>query len=302
MRPSRFVVAALAAVALSLAAAPAFAQATRTWISGVGDDVNPCSRTAPCKTFAGAISKTATGGEINAIDPGGFGAITITKSITLDGHGVMASILAAGTPAISVSAGVNDVVTIRGLDLNGVNGTASGGTYGVKINSAGKVIIEDCNIYGFTTAGIGFLGSATTAVYVKRTTVENNGAGLVLNGTGTASATIVKSNFFNDVIGLDVHGASLANVHDSVFSGNSGAGIETQGTSQVNMDHGLITFNGIGVNAAPDAGTSLVRLSEVMVGHNTTNGIVGTVASFGNNRIAAGNGTDGTPSSTLSQQ
>ena len=66
-------------------AAPASAQATRTWISGVGDDANPCSRTAPCKTFAGAISKTAEGGEINALDPGGYGAVTITKSITIDG-------------------------------------------------------------------------------------------------------------------------------------------------------------------------------------------------------------------------
>jgi hypothetical protein len=68
-----------------LYAAPAQAQATRTWVSGVGDDANPCSRTAPCKTFAGAISKTAPGGEIDALDPGGFGALTITKSITIDG-------------------------------------------------------------------------------------------------------------------------------------------------------------------------------------------------------------------------
>src|ERR1700723_4431285 len=78
---------------------PAHAQATRTWISGVGDDVNPCSRTAPCKTWAGAISKTSTGGEIDALDPGGFGAVTITKSITLDGgFGQVASVLTVGTP------------------------------------------------------------------------------------------------------------------------------------------------------------------------------------------------------------
>jgi hypothetical protein len=63
------------------------AQATRTWVSGVGDDANPCSRTAPCKTFAGAISKTAPCGEISVLDPGGFGAVTITKSITINGTG-----------------------------------------------------------------------------------------------------------------------------------------------------------------------------------------------------------------------
>src|SRR5438045_9749589 len=98
-----------------------YGQASRTWVSGVGDDANPCSRTAPCKTFAGAISKTAAGGEIDALDPAGFGAVTITKAITLDGGGAqVASILAAGTNAITVAAGPNDVVIIRNLRLNGV--------------------------------------------------------------------------------------------------------------------------------------------------------------------------------------
>src|SRR5438309_2453304 len=75
----------IALVACALGSPLAFAQATRTWVSGVGDDANPCSRTAPCKTFAGAISKTAKDGEIDALDPGGFGAVTVTKSITIDG-------------------------------------------------------------------------------------------------------------------------------------------------------------------------------------------------------------------------
>src|SRR6204780_522510 len=98
-----------------LAIAPAHAQATRTWISGVGDDANPCSRTAPCKTFAGAISKTTTGGEIDALDPGGFGALTITKSITLDGGGgQVASILVSGTPGITVNA-AGGVIILRNL-------------------------------------------------------------------------------------------------------------------------------------------------------------------------------------------
>src|SRR5216684_8686022 len=81
------------------------AQATRTWVSGVGDDANPCSRTAPCKTFAGAISKTAKGGEIDALDPGGFGAVTITKSITIDGKAPFApySTLAPGFSGININ-------------------------------------------------------------------------------------------------------------------------------------------------------------------------------------------------------
>src|SRR5438270_13933465 len=104
---------------LVVGAATLNAQATRTWVSGVGDDVNPCSRTAPCKTFAGAISKTADCGEIDALDPGGFGAVTITKSMTIDGTGTMASILAAGTTGVIVNAATDKVITLRGLSING---------------------------------------------------------------------------------------------------------------------------------------------------------------------------------------
>src|ERR687886_1417639 len=100
----------------------AFGQATRTWVSGVGDDANPCSRTAPCKTFAGAISKTAAGGEISVLDPGGFGAVTITKAITIDGDGTLAGILAASVNGVIVNAGVNDVVVIRSISINGTSG------------------------------------------------------------------------------------------------------------------------------------------------------------------------------------
>src|ERR1700755_1642786 len=106
-----------------LASAPAHAQATRTWVSGVGDDVNPCSRTAPCKTFAGAISKTATAGEINCLDPGGMGTVTITKSMTINCHEVFGSILASGVPGITINAtAAGSKVVLRGLQINGVVG------------------------------------------------------------------------------------------------------------------------------------------------------------------------------------
>src|SRR5437660_12771571 len=119
------------------------AQATRTWVSGVGDDANPCSRTAPCKTFAGAISKTAAGGEIDALDPGGFGAVTITKSITLDGTGTFASILASLTTGIIINAASTDVITIRGISINGF----CNGIRGMNILQAKTVNIEDCVIF-----------------------------------------------------------------------------------------------------------------------------------------------------------
>src|SRR5450631_2155813 len=96
------------------------AQASRTWVSGVGDDANPCSRTAPCKTFAGAISKTAAGGEIDVLDPGGFGAVTITKAISIEAEGVIAGVVVSGTNGIVVAAGANDSVVLRGLTIEGL--------------------------------------------------------------------------------------------------------------------------------------------------------------------------------------
>ena len=120
MSKTRLLVNCLALIVLTLAVqSVANAQATRTWVSGVGDDANPCSRTAPCKTYAGAISKTAAGGEISTLDPGGFGALTITKAMTVNGDGTLAGILNAGVSGIIVNAGANDVVYIRNLSING---------------------------------------------------------------------------------------------------------------------------------------------------------------------------------------
>ena len=120
--------------------APAHAQASRTWVSGVGDDANPCSRTAPCKTWAGAISKTLAGGEIDALDPGGFGGVTITKAITLDGGGgQVASVLVAGTNGITVAAGASDVVIIRNIRINGLLQTSGPGLNGISFTSGAQL-------------------------------------------------------------------------------------------------------------------------------------------------------------------
>src|SRR5919204_3447391 len=128
------VVPTLALIALALPAS-ASAQASRTWVSGVGDDANPCSRTAPCKTFAGAISKTANGGEINCLDPGGFGGVTITKSLTIKCQYTEGGVLVSGTNAIVVNAAATDTVTLRGLDINGI-GT---GLNGIRVLAAKSV-------------------------------------------------------------------------------------------------------------------------------------------------------------------
>jgi len=132
------------AFVLAAHVAPAQAQATRTWVSGVGDDANPCSRTAPCKTFAGAISKTAASGEINCIDPGGFGAVTITKNLTIACEYTEGGILASLTNGININA-AGIVVVLRGLDIEG----AGNGLIGVNIVNAARVHIEKCVIHGF---------------------------------------------------------------------------------------------------------------------------------------------------------
>ena len=128
--------------------APANAQATRTWVSGVGDDANPCSRTAPCKTFAGAISKTAAGGEINCLDSGGFGAVTITKSITIYCEGVVAGVIVAGTNGIIINALATDVIVLRGLDIDGL-GT---GLNGIRFLAGGALHVQNCQIRNFREA------------------------------------------------------------------------------------------------------------------------------------------------------
>jgi hypothetical protein len=134
------------------------AQATRTWVSGVGDDANPCSRTAPCKTFAGSISKTAAGGEINVLDPGGFGGVTITKAITIDGGSSLSGVLVSGTNGFTVAAGPTDTVILRNLDING----AGTGLNGVRVNSGGALIVENTKIFGFTQNGISINNTSDT--------------------------------------------------------------------------------------------------------------------------------------------
>lgn len=183
--------AAFATVAL-LFAAPASAQATRTWVSGVGDDANPCSRTAPCKTFAGAIGKTAANGEIDCLDPGGFGAVTITKAITIDctAAGNIGGVLVSGTNGIVISAGSTDHVQLIGLYIDGLNT----GLNGVNILSPTNVAIVNCYIFGFGgqaanppsspgSAGV-LVAGAGARVLVENSIIRNNVNGVVVSVSG----------------------------------------------------------------------------------------------------------------------
>lgn len=177
---TRFARTPIIALAFTFIASGAHAQATRTWVSGVGDDANPCSRTAPCKTFAGAISKTAAHGEISVLDPGPYGAVTITKSITLSGVGVIASILATGnTNAVTINAAETDIVVLRDLQLNGIG---SGGD-GIRLLSAGtRVVAYNVSVQGFNK-GIHTAATATGSLSIANSTIADN-RGIAVHAEG----------------------------------------------------------------------------------------------------------------------
>ena len=303
-----------AAFPLLVASGGAQAQATRTWVSGVGDDANPCSRTAPCKTFAGTISKTAAGGEINTLDPGGFGALTITKAITLvnDGAGT-AGFLVGGTPGITVSAGPTDVVVISGFDFEGTGS----GTNGIVFNTGGSLIVDHTRIAGFTGSGILFQPSATSSLVVTNSQFYNNnpsgtGAGINVVPAAGGSAQVTISHVISDRshAGIKIDGttgtALNATISDCVTDDNVANGIVvTSGTAitTVNVTRCVASNNsstGIGVHADGANTTLYLNGSTVAsnsIGLKTTNG--GILYSYGNNAVSGNTAaTSGTISTT----
>jgi hypothetical protein len=301
--------------ALLLQAAPAQAQASRTWVSGVGDDANPCSRTAPCKTFAGAISRTAVNGEINCLDAGGFGAVTITKSITIDCHEVFGSIVFAGTNGINIpfdSFAANDArktVRLRNINFNGFDSGLIGiRIFGGGVIPGGAVFIEDCMIDGnFAGVAHGISDQRTGGgkLFVSNTTIRNTGGkGITIDpGLGTAAGQRIDATIDNvQALNNSQFGATFGNnaramINRSVFSGNGG-GIAVQASlaaSEVNISNSVISNNGLGVFNA--GGTVTIRLSNNDISFNGT-ALNGATQTFGNNPIR-GNGTLGTAPSAI---
>ena len=287
---------------------PGMAQATRTWVSGVGDDVNPCSRTAPCKTFAGAISKTAAGGEINCIDQGAYGAVTITKAITLECVGVTGGVLASSTNGIIINAGINDNVVLRGLDINGAP-SGSPGLNGIRVLAAGSLVVDDCTIRNFKAAapngrGIMIATGNTFTFVVSNSRIYNNGAGStgaglqVFQTAGGVNGVIDKVVFAENAFGISLNGSTNTvgtnvTVRDSSISNSDQVGIivSTGATNtSVMAINSSISNNVVGLSTS-GAGAA-IRIGSSTIFGNTT-GISGTVLSYGNNQLN-GNGTDGT--------
>ena len=279
------------------------AQATRTWVSGVGDDANPCSRTAPCKTFAGAISKTATNGEIDALDPGGFGGVTVTKAITIDGGGgVVASSLVSGTNGIVVSVPSTDVVTLRNLSITG----SGAGINGVKFVSGKGLHIEHCVISGFTNHGIDIEVVGGGFVFVEDTTSQDNiGSGISALSTGTpVHVSIDSSRFDNNAVGVSALDFSFFSVTNSQASGNNQVGFLAQangGTAVMSIANSASGNNAIGIKAGGGSAPSSIRMAGVVVFLNATGLLTGTngvISSFGNNY----NSGSGVPNAHIAPQ
>lgn len=308
------VIGALASVVLvvpMVVSSSAIAQATRTWVSGVGDDANPCSRTAPCKTFAGAISKTATSGEINCLDPGGFGAVTITKSITISCINVEAGVLASGSNAVVVNTPAGSEVHLQGLDFFGVAGALDA----VRFVGQGQLHIENSSLQRFSGQGVDFAPIGPSELYIRDTVISEMGLeGVSIKTTGNAgiNAVISRSQIVNNRKGVAVDGAGNTLpmnllIADSVISGNTEEGViarSVAAASQVRIAIGSsrISANvGIGASAngaaASGSGSASIFLTDSIVFGNAV-GVgksgAGVVQSLKNNSIF-GNINDGTP-------
>jgi hypothetical protein len=294
----------------ALFATPASAQATRTWVSGVGDDANPCSRTAPCKTFAGSISKTAAGGEINCLDPGGFGALTITKSITISCEAGTAGVLVSGTNGFVVNAAATDVVVLKGLDFDGV----STGISGILILSAATVHVRDSMIRNFRGGGSGITltpNNIATQLFVSDTFINNNGnsaltGGIVIKPLGTGKASVVSTNTKVDANTSGVRadatavttGAVRVNVEGSSISGNANDGATAAGGASIFIINRSVMANNTLSGVVANGATILLGASTVTgnaTGLSTAN--AGTLLSYRNNNIN-GNANDNVGVST----
>jgi hypothetical protein len=300
MKMTRFTLKAFAFLALTLAfATAAQAQATRTWVSGVGDDVNPCSRTAPCKTFAGAISKTAASGEIDCLDPGGFGTVTITKNLTIDGTtgAGFGSILAAGTNGVNVNDSATAtpntiVVSLRNLSING----AGSGFDGIRFVAGKTLHVEGCVIANFKGNGANSDGidvALTAASNTAQLTVSNTivrdttGNGIRASHTGASSniAVAMDSIQVNNAAasGFAVGQGCSAQVSNSTFSFNgNGIALSTGGLG-LEVDTCLMQFNTTGLAAI--AATARIANCRIIGNTNGINFTGGAVQSFGDNKV-----------------
>jgi hypothetical protein len=298
MKFTRFFAVAAVSVFMTLSA---FGQASRTWVSGVGSDANPCSRTAPCKTFAGAISKTASGGVISVLDPGGYGAVTITQPITIEGNGTLASILAGSTNAITVNitSGTNRNVVLRHLLLDGQSELEGGmpAANGIQFLDGDSLTVEECYIESFTKTGISFESKSDARLAVKNTSILLTDTAIFVAPGSTATATISNSSLLQNTTGVHVQDNTRLNISHSTVSENTGDGIFADGLTPsgltVLVENCEVANNSTGIHSN---GSATTRVANSAIVGNAKFGLNITassqIVSYQNNRLTQ-NGTNG---------
>jgi hypothetical protein len=294
MNHSRLLRFFFAAVLVAGFSSGAFAQATRTWVSGVGDDVNPCSRTAPCKTYAGAISKTATGGEISVLDPGGYGTLTVTKAITVDGGSGAGwgSTLFSSVNGFVINITTNlatDKVILRNLSINGAGTTL--GVDGIRFLDGQQLTVENVDIFNFSGDGIEVNQAQASNVFLKNVRITHGGTGIKI----AAAAPCVGTMYDVHVDGMTGQGVqfvsnSIFAIRDLISARHGGSGVRTEQASvNVTVENSISMGNNFGFEAV---GGNL-RITNSGMYNNNTN-LTNNVGSTGNNRNA-GNTTTNTP-------
>ena len=286
-----------AALALGLCATSANAQSTRTWVSGIGNDTNPCSRTAPCLTFAGALTKTAAGGEIDCLDAGSFGTVTINKSITIDCSGAGGGIsIPNGGNGINVAAGATDKVVIRNLVIQGPFGNN-----GVRVTAGAHVLLDNVRISAFPGCGVCVNKSGGGSLYLRNVQMSNLTRGIQLfNSSGDFRLQVDQSRIDR----LTSHGIELGStnmigsVTNSVISESAGSALLVSNVAFINADNNVILNNSAGVNVISSGGS--IRISNNAFENNGTAITFiagGTVSSDSTNTVigAAGSTPNGVP-------
>ncbi len=277
------------------------AQATRTWVSGVGDDVNPCSRTAPCKTFAGAISKTAACGEISVLDPGGYGAVTITKSITIDGSGTHASILNSSVNGVLVSitnaADSCKTVILRELSINGAGpvGTFTGLNGIRQISSVDVALhVEHVDISHQTQRGIDINPTTTSRTFLKDVDIRHTTLdGIEVRPSAGQLAKLAATNVRarqSAASGLKLTNNASVRVNDSHFEGNAN-GVNVVANTVFSMFVETVMSNNTGTGLI-NGSTATTLIDGCSISGNNTgilNNTGGNVISFANSAIAGNN-------------
>jgi hypothetical protein len=301
--------AALAAMLLGLTAAlmaptsAAHAQLARTFVSAAsGNDANNCDRPTPCRTFQAAHDKTLSAGEITVLDPGGYGAVLITKAISIinDGVGEAGVLVSGAHTGIFIVAGASDAVSLRGLTIKGIG---FGGGNGIVFNGGKSLTVENCAIrnldgdgFGF---GIDFLGRGPASLAVSNTLIADNARSAIVilpDGASAFSAVLNRVEMYNNgddaltVSGLFTNGGSVnVTVTDSVAAGTKGTGFAVlTGTAPTTLTvvRSVSANNVTGLSASNPAATLRIGQSTVTGNATSWSAKQGAVLrSYGDNNI-----------------